>query len=191
MHRAAHNLSTIDSIIYPLSELLELGKCVDSKNKQVANDALNAMNKAALIKVQEPRAIFEETAKKVAENALPLTQLQKDVNACTSLLSETVLKAFQQHSEALVTSVAKIRQQLTAVKSYEASVNPRDGTGKMMTVQNDLVDQKTVNLAQNLIKRIVPALKANSAAAGADAARKSSRDLGDDDRADVSKKTRH
>lgn len=173
--QAAHALGVVDSIIQPLSGLLVDLNCTDGTNlmKLGGKIAVDTMTKAAQAAATPPSGTFETLAENLAQKMLPLDQMAAAVQTAASDITQTTVAAFTNNSQALVTGLTNLDQQLANSKSYSTKTPTRDGkyttvekvngVYKVVTVEastvtqtvgNDLIDSELLTKVQTLIKAL-------------------------------------
>lgn len=158
--QALHVLNIIDSIIDPLSNLLEAEQCIDSDHamKKYAANARDAINEAGKVAAEKHPQAIEQLAAQLADKALPLNELAQTVSSATTAITTITVAAFQQQSARLVAGLQQLSEQLTHTESYTTTITTREGKTKTITVNNDLFNQQLLADAN----AIIDALNANN-----------------------------
>lgn len=151
--QAVHILGIVNSIIDPLSGLLEAENCIDASNpfKIYAAAARDAIDDAGKIAATAQPQMFEEFAEKLAEEALPLTELATAVKKASDSISSNTVTAFQSQSSNLVTGLDNLSKELVQSESYTTTIKTRQGTTKIITVNNDLFNQDLLTEVNKII----------------------------------------
>ncbi|MEX0289000.1 MAG: hypothetical protein AB3N14_07795 [Flavobacteriaceae bacterium] len=154
--QAAHILGVVNSIIDPLSGLLQAENCVDAnaplkKYSATAIALLNDAGKAAA--TAQPKA-FVEFAEKLAEKELPLTAMAEAVQTAANSLTTNTIAPFKNNSSNLIDRLDNLSKELVQSKSYTVTITTRQGHSKKITVNNDFFTQDLLTKANNIINAL-------------------------------------
>jgi hypothetical protein len=154
--QAAHILGIVNSIIDPLSGLLQAEGCVDKESplKIFAASAVSVINTAGKIAVTAQPDVFKQFAKNLAEKALPLTELADAVKAASSSITTTTVEAFQGQSGALINGLTNLGKELNETESYTITITTRQKERKEIKVDNNLFNQELLKDANNIINSL-------------------------------------
>jgi prefoldin subunit 5 len=151
--KAAHVLGVIDSIVDPLSALLQEMKCVDAQGSNMKASAATAVQAMKDRADQDTSPLAKSLANvlgTIADKDLPLGQLHAVVVSANETLSTKTLQAFQSVAAPLTQALQQLTQAMTETKSYESP--GKDGTPTQWS--NDLVDQALATAATTLFKEM-------------------------------------
>lgn len=173
--QVAHCLGVVDSIVQPLSGLMVDLNCVDGDNlvklgARAATDALNDVGKTA---ATPPTNTFEKLAEQIGEKMVPLDQMTTATQTAANDINQKAVAAFKSNSQALVTALANLDQNLKSSQSYDTTTPTLKGTytkiekvngvfkvekiktaSVSQTVGNDLIDNALLSKVQSLIKAL-------------------------------------
>jgi hypothetical protein len=152
LHKVAYTLGIIDSIFDPLEGLLSVSGCVDGdhRDKNNANQGSVAMEKTAKTMATPPDGEFDQLAIAIAQEALPLGALAKDMTNAANLIDKEVVTAFTKNAKNLENELKDLGGILISTQAY--TMPGRDG--KTLTLKNDFIDQEFVKQAEALLKEI-------------------------------------
>jgi archaellum component FlaC len=151
--KAVHILGIVNSIIDPLSNLLQAENCIDASNpmKIFAATAIDTINTVGEDAAKAQPELFVEFAEGLAEAVLPLTQLAADVQKATSSINDNTVDAFDKQSANLVNGLKQLNDDLVQSKSYTTTIKTREGGTKTITINNDLINQDLLDEANKII----------------------------------------
>lgn len=154
VHKAAHILGTIDSVIDPLTSLLKAEHCigtdVKSETWKSAQLLVNNGSKAFVESSYVPK-VFEEIAVVIADKVLPLGALKTNVDSATDILSNDVQKTFESKSSELLNAFKSLMQSLEATKSYTFDRKVKGQPPVKETIKNDFVTEQNLEDAKKLV----------------------------------------
>ncbi|MFD1344781.1 hypothetical protein [Litorisediminicola beolgyonensis] len=166
--QAVHVLGVVNSIVDPLSGLIELldnqpapqalgasATCpdADSAMKTFGIDAAKVITAMAQSDTNTPKS-FESFAEGLAEQALPLTAMATSVSQAATTLSTDAVSTFQTNAAALKTSLAGLTTELSETKTYSTTITTRTGTREDITVPNDIIDNAMLSQAQAIMNSL-------------------------------------
>ena len=164
---AATYANTIDSILAPLSYLLELGGCTKKKDASSAEDSIDikgiaiaaakALREGALIVLSDVLNALPEVLKVVTEDVLNLDHLEALLNDAT--------KSFQDDIDGLTSSAKEVGKALSKIeagtvphRSYSWPIR-REVKDKTIEILNVFIEQKQADsihaLVQEMLKQSV------------------------------------
>ncbi len=161
LDRVVHILGIVNSIVDPLSGLLQAEKCVDSSNpiKVGANVTIDVIKNAGRSAATKSPDTFVKFAEQIAEQALPLSGLANSITNASSTISQKVVDAFAVNSDALETGLSTLTNEMKESETYTATIHVwKDGKEteetREITVNNDLFSQELLSEANNIIQTL-------------------------------------
>lgn len=159
MDEVNHILSIANSIVDPLSGLLQATKCVDSSSpaKEGAAISVDMLKRAGTKAVTNDPSVFEKFVEQLSEKVLPLGQLTSKIKIATDTLSNSVVLSFTSNSSTLANSLKQLTAELKYSESYQVTIpiwksGKKTGATRQVTINNDFFSSCLLAKAQNLVK---------------------------------------